>query len=135
MLKKEESRAHSYYQEKTKEPLIKSIVQELITNHAEELVNKEGTGCAHMLKHSKFEELELMFRLFLLGVDCLKFIAIKLSEYIIQRGDVVVKDEKLRVDPLKFVQELLDLYIEINDIVVKCFHSHEKFQRTRDSAF
>lgn len=49
------------------------IEQELITNHAQSIVDREGSGCASMLKHAKLQELELMYRLFLRVPETLSF--------------------------------------------------------------
>jgi hypothetical protein len=56
-----------------------------------------------MLKHKKMEELNLMYRIFLRGVDVFKFMTPKLQEYINHNGMLIVNDEKLKDDPIAFI--------------------------------
>jgi hypothetical protein len=79
---------------------MKIIVYELITKHAEAIVDKQGTGLTHMLEHQKKDELKLMYRIFKRGVDVFKFMTIKVEEYINKRGKIIVNDEKLKKDPV-----------------------------------
>lgn len=134
-LKTEEGRAISFYHEKTKVPLIKMIEQELITNHAQSIVEREGSGCASMFKHAKLQELELMYRLFLRVPETLSFMTQKLHKYTKEKGDSVTSDEGLKKEPMKFIQKLIDLYVEIDKMVEECFHSDERFKKTRDMVF
>ena len=73
-LLKEEDRAVYYLQPETKTPLLVAIQTEIIEKQAQNLVDKEGTGCDSMFQHSKLDELALMYRIFKRVESTLKYI-------------------------------------------------------------
>jgi hypothetical protein len=48
---------------------------------------------------------------------------------------IIVNDEKLKIDPIGYIQGLLELYIEIDKTMVECFDSNKLFTDARNRAF
>lgn len=89
-LVKEEDRATYYLQPETKPLLLNSIQVEIIEKQAQNLVDKEGTGCDSMFQHGKLDELGLMYRIFKRVESTLKYIIQKMQPYIESRGEKIV---------------------------------------------
>lgn len=64
----EKSRADSYLKPQTKEKLISTFIDEAISKHANQILDKE-TGLFYMLENDRMQELTLMFELFKLRED------------------------------------------------------------------
>lgn len=99
-----------------------NIIQiEIIEKQADNIVNKEGTGCDSMFQHTKLDELALMYRIFRRIESTLKYIIQKMQPYIESRGEKIVQDENLQKDPVLFTKKLLDFKAEIDVMVEKSF--------------
>lgn len=88
----EQDRADSYLRPSTKEKLMNTYLDECITKHATQIMDK-STGVDDMLENDRFHELKLMFDLFKLRAESLKFFQKKIFDYITDRGEKIV-DEK-----------------------------------------
>ena len=76
----------------TKDKLINTYLDEVITNHAMQIMEKQ-TGIIDMLDNKRYHELKLMFDLFKLRAESLKCFQQKVMEYTISHGEKIV-DEK-----------------------------------------
>ena len=76
----------------TKDRLINTFLDEVITNHSMQIMEKQ-TGIVDMLDNKRYHELKLMFDLFKLRPESLKSFQQKVMEYTIEHGEKIV-DEK-----------------------------------------
>lgn len=134
-LEMEDNIADQHMEPKTKQKLNKTLDEVIIEKHAPVVINKEGTGCKEMLKNKKLEELTKMYTLFRRVEGTLKYILLEMTPYIEGRGQVVIEDEELLKDPVKFTEKLLELKKEMDEIVLECFDNDPKFNQNRDRAF
>ena len=134
-LEMEEQIAEEHMDPKTKNKVRNTLNDVVIEKHAQDVINKEGTGCKEMLKNKKVDELTKMYNLYSRVETTLKFILLEMGPYIEGRGTVVIQDEELLKDPVKFTQKLLELKREMDEIVVACFNNDPKFNQTRDKSF
>lgn len=132
---KEEERAAFYLQAETKTPLMAAIQQEIVEKQAQNLTEKEGTGCDSMFAHGKLDELALMYRVFRRVEATLKYVIQKMQPYIEQRGEKIVIDEANVKDPVEFTAKLLGFKAEMDLMVEKSFQNDIKFQKNRDVSF
>jgi Cullin family len=119
-LLKEDNRATLYLQSETKDKLRNCVQIEIIEKLAQGLTEKDS-GCDSMFKHSKLDELSLMFKVFKRVESTLKYIITKMQSYIESRGEKIVKDEALLKDPVEFTSKLLAFKKEIDDLVENSF--------------
>ena len=134
-LEMEERISEQHMDPKTKGKLNATLNEVIIENHAQTVINKEGTGCKEMLKNKKLEELTKMYTLYSRVDTTLKYILLEMGPYIESRGMVIIEDEELLKDPVKFTEKLLELKKEMDEIVYDCFNNDPKFNQTRDRAF
>ena len=134
-LEDEEGRADKYLDPKTKKLLLDKVEAEVVTRHAQTLVDLEGTGCTEMFKHDKRDELKQMFSIFKRIESTLDYITGKMGPYIESRGGLIVMDQQLQEDAVEYTKALLNLKGEIDSMVEYSFENHQKFQRQRDQSF
>jgi hypothetical protein len=134
-LENEDLIADQHMDPQTKGKLNSTLNEVIIEKHAQDVINKEGTGCKEMLKNKKLEELTKMYSLYSRCDGTLKYILLEMGPYIESRGTIVIEDEELLKDPVKFTEKLLDLKKEMDEIVVECFNNDPKFNQTRDRSF
>lgn len=121
---------------KTRAQVMATIDEVLVKEPAEEIIDKEGTGCEDMFKNKKVQELKRMYELFSRVEDTLKFILRKMQPYIQDnRGKELISDESLKKDPIKFTEKLLELKKEMDTLVQQCFNNDMTFQQCRDLSF
>ena len=126
MLELEEKNADFWLETVTKPKLIKIVEKQIITNHGEEVVDKQ-TGCVQMFNQKRLTELSLLYRIFKRDEDSLKHIINKMNPYIEERGEKITKDESLLKDPVAFTKKLLDLKAEKDNMVEDSFGNDMKF--------
>ena len=134
-LEMEEQIAEEHMDQKTKAKVKNTLNDVIVEDHAQAVINKEGTGCKEMLKNKKLDELRKMYSLFSRVDTTLKYILLEMGPYIEGRGTIVIQDEDLLKDPVKFTQKLLELKREMDEIVFDCFNNDPKFNQTRDKSF
>jgi len=134
-LEMEEQLAEEHMDPKTKLKLKATLNDVIIDHHAQDVINQEGTGCKEMLKNKKLDQLTKMYDLYSRSDSTLKYILLEMGPYIESRGQVVLNDEQLLKNPVKFTQNLLDLKKEMDEIVLHCFNNDPKFNQTRDKSF
>jgi endo-1,4-beta-D-glucanase Y len=120
---------------KTLGKLKQTLHDVLVDKEAQNVINKDGTGCKEMLRNKKVDELTKMYNLYSRVDTTLKYILLEMGPYIEGRGTVVIEDEELLKDPVKFTEALLGLKKEMDEIVVQCFRDDPKFNQTRDRSF
>ena len=130
----EEKNADFWLQEETKPKILKIIIKEMISKHADAVGDKE-TGTTYMLQHKRLDGLQLMYRCFNRDAETKPKIILKMKPYIIERGSKIITDEENLKEPLKYVQNLLDLKFEMDRMIEFSFQNDTKFQEGCKDAF
>mmetsp|Transcript_8061 Transcript_8061/g.19204 ORF Transcript_8061/g.19204 Transcript_8061/m.19204 type:complete len:759 (-) Transcript_8061:212-2488(-) len=130
-LEDEESRL-SRYLDPSSEKELKTVVQrELILNTAKDLVEM-STGAEAMLVNRRYDELKLMYRIFKREPTMLPHIITAMEPYIEGRARGVVEDPQMIDSPAAYMEKVLELKKEVDDMVVSCFDSDTGFQKGRN---
>lgn len=88
-----------------------------------------------MFTHSRLDELALLYKIFKRDPQTLTLVIKKMIPYIEQRGEKIVKDEQLLLQPVEFTKKLLDLKAEMDRMLEESFKNDMKFQKGRDTSF
>jgi len=133
----QESQRVVNYLSKTTEPKLKQILEsELISAHAQSLVDMEGSGCFCMLRENKLGDLKAMYTLFSRVPVCLRYIQECVGEFVRRAGEGIIADqEKTKDQPVVFVQKVLDLKSKFDTIVHQCFQGDQKFLKVLKDSF
>ncbi|CAE7823171.1 culC, partial [Symbiodinium microadriaticum] len=100
---------------------------ELISAHAQTLVDMEHSGCESMFRDNRLQDLAALFRLFSRVPQCLDFLRDAMTKYVKSTGSELIADhDKSREPPVVFAQKLLDLKAKFNDISSTCFQSEPR---------
>eukprot|EP01022_Parablepharisma_sp_SALTPOND_P020080 TRINITY_DN3553_c0_g1_i1.p2 TRINITY_DN3553_c0_g1~~TRINITY_DN3553_c0_g1_i1.p2 ORF type:complete len:644 (-),score=82.86 TRINITY_DN3553_c0_g1_i1:7834-9765(-) len=134
-LKKEEDKVLNFLDKETRPKLLESLEIVLIDEKAQALTEKERTGVADMLKEKRQDELKKLYSLLARKQNTLQYIYDKMKPYIEGRGRAVVGDKEVLRDPFLFINKLLELKKEMDDMVREAFSNHPSFMQTRDRAF
>lgn len=135
VLEVEERIAEQHMDPKTKGKLNSTLNDVVVERDAQLVINKDGTGVKEMFTNKKLDELLKMYQLYSRVEGTLKYMLLEMGPYIESRGTIVIEDEELLKDPVKFTEKLLELKKEMDEIVVQCFNNDPKFNQTRDRAF
>eukprot|EP00928_Gymnodinium_smaydae_P020186 TRINITY_DN17808_c0_g1_i1.p1 TRINITY_DN17808_c0_g1~~TRINITY_DN17808_c0_g1_i1.p1 ORF type:complete len:757 (+),score=205.88 TRINITY_DN17808_c0_g1_i1:216-2486(+) len=128
----DEDRRLKEYLERSSEQELRVVVQrELILNTASQLVEMES-GCKAMFRERKYDHLSLMYRLFKKEPTMLPHITNFMEPYIEERCSKIADDQALIDNPQQYVEEVLELKRELDDMVVSCFDSDSQFQKARN---
>lgn len=87
----EEQAADYWLQPETKVKIMRRVIDELVTQKAESVVEKD-TGCTYMFQNKRLQELTLMYKNFKRDDNTLGLIIQKMNPYIEDCGDKVVKN-------------------------------------------
>merc|ERR1719424_1869141 len=90
------------------------------------------SGCQAMFKNSKYDELTLMFKLFRREPTMLPFMTAVMEPYIEERCTKIIDDQAMIDNPPTYVEKVLELKAELDDMVIKCFDSDSGFQKARN---
>eukprot|EP00455_Lapot_gusevi_P049191 TRINITY_DN692_c0_g1_i20.p1 TRINITY_DN692_c0_g1~~TRINITY_DN692_c0_g1_i20.p1 ORF type:complete len:693 (+),score=118.21 TRINITY_DN692_c0_g1_i20:75-2153(+) len=139
-LREEEQRADQYLHSSTKKKLFNVLERELITNYAQNLVENPQSGCRFMFHNNMIDDLRRMYTLFSRVAGNLDFLRESLSSYVKELGDAIVQDQENQKNPMKFVQDVLDLRLKYSLIVEHSFRdssgqADRQFSRVLKEAF
>uniref|UniRef100_A0A0D9Y8K8 Cullin family profile domain-containing protein n=1 Tax=Oryza glumipatula TaxID=40148 RepID=A0A0D9Y8K8_9ORYZ len=148
-LQKEKDRVANYLHSTTEPKLFAAALFELIDRRAEEILNKENSGCKVLLCDEKTEDLARMFRLFSRITDGLLPVSKIFKEHVIAEGMSLLKhatdaansrkDEKKGVvvglPEQDFVRNVIELHDKYMAYVTNCFQSNSVFHKALKEAF
>lgn len=155
-LKQEEERVDNYLHSQTKSKLLKEVEQEVLTKYEEQLLTKEHSGCAALLRDDKTDDLARMYRLFSRITKGLEPVADMFREHVEAEGMKRVKEAteaaeaKKEKDAAKgkakaaegvggFEQQYVRGIIELHDkylhYVSTCFSNSSLFHKALKEAF
>jgi len=130
-LEDEERRLIQYLDRSSEQELRRVTQSELILNTAKRLVEMES-GCQAMFHNSKYEELKLMFRLFRREPTMLPEMTKVMEPYIEERCSKIVDDPEMIKEPPQYVEQVLELKQELDNMVCECFDNDSGFQKARN---
>ncbi|KAL6627867.1 hypothetical protein ACP70R_031593 [Stipagrostis hirtigluma subsp. patula] len=146
-LQQEKERVADYLDKSTELKLMQDAEQELLARHADQILNKESSGCKVLLCDEKVEDLSRMFRLFS-RISGLPPVSKIFKEHVNEEGlsllkqaiDAVSskKDEKKDVAgalELDFVRKIIGLHDKYKAYVTGCFQNHTLFHKALKEAF
>lgn len=100
------------------------------------IVEMENSGVVHMIKNTKIDDLACIYKLFSrLKEDGLKVVSDCVSAYLREQGKILVKEEESGVNPITFVQNLLDLKDRFDQFLQRSFNSDKIFKQMISSDF
>lgn len=132
----ESDRAKLYLDGDTEPRIVQVVEDELIKRHMRSIVDMENSGVVHMIKNKKTEDLACIYKLFSrLRDDGLKTLADCVSAYLREQGKILVKEEEAGVNPITFVQNLLDLKDRFDHFLRESFAYDKIFKQMISSDF
>jgi len=99
---------------------MQTFLKEYVEQHALTLITMENSGLIHMIKNEKYSEIELMHNLFSKVPDAFMILSKHLANYIINEGNKLVGDDKLKHD--EYVARVIELRDKMVNIYVKSFN-------------
>ncbi len=86
-----------------------------------------------MIKNEKYNEIQLMHELFSKVPDAFTVLSKHLAAYIVNEGNKLVSDEKLKHD--EYVARIIELKDKLTNIFVKSFNKDSLIEMTIKGAF
>ncbi|KAK2646119.1 hypothetical protein Ddye_021314 [Dipteronia dyeriana] len=135
-LKREKDRVAHYLHSSSEPKLLEKVQHELLSVYANQLLEKEHSGCHALLRDDKVEDLSRMFRLFSKIPKGLE----PVSNIFKQAEDAASnkKAEKRDVVGLQeqvFVRKVIELHDKYLAYVNDCFQNHTLFHKSLKEAF
>ncbi|KAI3842241.1 hypothetical protein MKW98_026031 [Papaver atlanticum] len=146
-LKREKDSVSHYLHSSTEEKLLEKVQHHLLLNNAQQLFEKEHSGCHVLLKDDKNEDLERMYRLFSSiknGLDPLsaafkQHVTSEGMSLIQQAGDAVTtkRDDKAAVamQEQAFIRRVIELHDKYYAYVTISFKKDNLFHKALKEAF
>lgn len=132
----ESDRAKLYLDSDTEPRIVQVVEDELIKRHMRSIVDMENSGVVHMIKNTKTDDLACIYKLFArLRDDGLKTVSDCVSAYLREQGKILVKEEEAGVNPITFVQNLLDLKDRFDHFLHESFGNDKIFKQMISSDF
>eukprot|EP00191_Tetraselmis_sp_GSL018_P009710 CAMPEP_0177609228 /NCGR_PEP_ID=MMETSP0419_2-20121207/18950_1 /TAXON_ID=582737 /ORGANISM="Tetraselmis sp., Strain GSL018" /LENGTH=732 /DNA_ID=CAMNT_0019104085 /DNA_START=252 /DNA_END=2450 /DNA_ORIENTATION=+ len=153
-LELEEERVEHYLHVSTKDKLLKEVQTELLAKYETELLEKEHSGCAALLRDDKTEDLARMYRLFNRIPKGLDPVAATFKKHVEAEGMALVKEvteaaqmrkEKDSGKPGRgdsggsheqlYVKKVIELHNKYMEYVRTCFANSSLFHKALKEAF
>ncbi|KAF1881528.1 hypothetical protein Lal_00021508, partial [Lupinus albus] len=147
-LKREKDRVAHYLHSSSEPKLLEKVQHELLSVYANQLLEKEHSGCHALLRDDKVEDLSRMFRLFSKIPRGLDPVSSIFKQHVTAEGMALVKlaedaasnkkPEKKDIVGLQeqvFVRKVIELHDKYLTYVNKCFQNHTLFHKALKEAF
>eukprot|EP00879_Flechtneria_rotunda_P016569 GHRR01017338.1.p1 GENE.GHRR01017338.1~~GHRR01017338.1.p1 ORF type:complete len:536 (+),score=207.96 GHRR01017338.1:206-1813(+) len=152
-LRLEEERVDNYLHPSTKLKLLKEVENEVLTKYENDLLQKEHSGCAALLRDDKTDDLARMYRLFSRIPKGLDPIADCFKEHVEGEGMKLVKEVAEAVEAKKekdsgkpskdsgtsyeqqYVRQVIELHDKYLTYVGTCFANSSLFHKALKEAF
>ncbi|XP_025195333.1 cullin-3-B-like [Melanaphis sacchari] len=134
-INEEAERAKNYLDVSTESRVIQVVEEELIKKHMKTIVEMENSGFVFMLKNQRTKDLACMYKLLSNLSDGLKTMSDCLSKYLREEGRSLVKEDETDLNPVTYVQSLLDLKDKLDYFLYNSFGSDKMFKQTISSDF
>ncbi|AES82101.2 cullin 3B [Medicago truncatula] len=141
-LRRERDRVSHYLHSTTEQKLVEKVQHELLVNRANQLLEKEHSGCRALLRDDKVDDLSRMYRLYHKIPKGLDPVANVFKQHITDEGIALVQlaeeSASNQVNHVK-LQVLIRKFIELHDkymaYVNNCFMNHTLFHKALKEAF
>lgn len=97
------------------------LEKELIASYAEVLVDNNVSGARFLMQTSAISDLARMYQLFSRVPEKLDLLKASMNVYVKELGNNIVSDQENIKDPMRFVQNVLDLRNKFHNIVEGAF--------------
>jgi cullin 1 len=145
-LKRERERVSHYLHASTEQKLVEKVQHELLVNRANQLLEKEHSGCRALLRDDKVDDLSRMYRLYHKIPKGLDPVANVFKQHITDEGTTLVQLAEESASNQKTAsgsgfqdQVLVRKFIELHDkymtYVNNCFMNHTLFHKALKEAF
>lgn len=147
-LKREKDRVSHYLHSSSEPKLLEKVQHELLSVYANQLLEKEHSGCHALLRDDKVEDLSRMFRLFSKIPRGLDPVSAIFKQHVTAEGTALVKhaedaasnkkaDKKdvVGLQEQVFVKKVIELHDKYLAYVNDCFQNHSLFHKALKEAF
>ncbi|KAF5736967.1 cullin-like protein1 [Tripterygium wilfordii] len=147
-LRREKDRVSHYLHSSSEPKLLEKVQHELLSVYANQLLEKEHSGCHALLRDDKVEDLSRMFRLFSKIPKGLDPVSSIFKQHVTAEGTALVKQAEDAVSNKKadkrdavglqeqvFVRKVIELHDKYLAYVNNCFQNHTLFHKALKEAF
>ncbi|KAF7804825.1 cullin-1 [Senna tora] len=144
-LRRERDRVTQYLHSSTEQKLVEKVQHELLVSHANQLLEKEHSGCRALLRDDKVEDLSRMYRLYHKISKGLDPVANIFKQHITAEGTALVQHaEEAAINQASngsgiqeqvLVRKFIDLHDKYMAYVNDCFMNHTLFHKALKEAF
>ncbi|KAF1887345.1 hypothetical protein Lal_00040947 [Lupinus albus] len=147
-LKREKDRVAHYLHSSSEPKLLEKVQHELLFVYANQLLEKEHSGCHALLRDDKVDDLSRMFRLFSKITRGLDPVSSLFKQHVTTEGMALVKlaedaasnkkpDKKdiIGLQEQVFVRKVIELHDKYLKYVNDCFQNHTLFHKALKEAF
>ncbi|XP_057991868.1 cullin-1 isoform X3 [Hevea brasiliensis] len=147
-LKREKDRVSHYLHSSSEPKLLEKVQHELLSVYANQLLEKEHSGCHALLRDDKVEDLSRMFRLFSKIPRGLDPVSSIFKQHVTAEGTALVKQAEDAASKKKadkkdivglqeqvFVRGVIELHDKYLAYVNDCFQNHTLFHKALKEAF
>ncbi|KAL9325548.1 hypothetical protein ACSQ67_006193 [Phaseolus vulgaris] len=135
-LKREKDRVAHYLHSSSEPKLLEKVQHELLSVYANQLLEKEHSGCHALLRDDKVEDLSRMFRLFSKIPRGLDPVSSIFKLHVTTEGMALVKQAEDAASNKKvFVRKVIELHDKYLAYVNDCFQNHTLFHKALKEAF
>ncbi|KAI3831029.1 hypothetical protein MKX03_011636 [Papaver bracteatum] len=147
-LKREKDSVNNYLHSSTEEKLLEKVQEHLLLNNAQQLFQKEHSGCHVLLRDDKITDLDRMYRLFANIKNGLDPITAAFKRHVTSEGTSILKqaDDAMATGKKEdkaaaglqeqaFVRRLIELHDKYYAYVTNCFKKDNLFYKALKEAF
>ncbi|KAL5155686.1 Cullin-1 [Glycine soja] len=134
-LRRERDRVSHYLHSSTEQKLVEKVQQEVLVIHANQLLEKENSGCHALLRDDKVEDLSRMYRLYHKIPKGLDPVANVFKQHITAEGAALVQQAEEASSNQVLVRKFLELHDKYMAYVNDCFMNHTLFHKALKEAF
>uniref|UniRef100_A0AC34GES5 Cullin family profile domain-containing protein n=1 Tax=Panagrolaimus sp. ES5 TaxID=591445 RepID=A0AC34GES5_9BILA len=111
--------------------------QELIVTHMQTVVDMENSGLVFMLNNDCIEDLKLLYGLLKRAPEGITTMTNSMSNFLRTRGEALVKVNEAAgpINPVTYIQNLLDLKDQFDHFLKNAFHDDKDFKNKIQADF
>lgn len=136
-LHEEKERSDRYLDNVTEAKIMNVLQQELIVSHMQTVVDMENSGLIYMLNNNCMEDLKLLYGLLKRVGNGIAVMTDAMSKFLRSRGEALVKVAEApgAINPIQYIQNLLDLKEQFDHYLICAFHDDKEFKNKIQSDF
>ncbi|CAF2125578.1 unnamed protein product [Brassica napus] len=144
-LKKERERVAHYLHSSSEPKLVEKVQHELLVVYANQLLEKEHSGCRALLRDDKVDDLSRMYRLYHKIAKGLEPVANIFKQHVTAEGNALVQQAEdtatnqaantASVQEQVLIRKVIELHDKYMVYVVECFQNHTLFHKALKEAF